>query len=227
MTVRELLLGKTGGKTAWQHLRDRWARGRARERWTEELAKVWNPLGLAPGDLVEIGFADRKAYRVETVLGYRTPPGDPNYVRYGLSEIGAGQVRVLEVMPGQGEGERLLALFELVDEFALDRRLLRVLTDEDVLRQTVPDARGRAVEVDFGKDYETEASVDVFDAEGHSAVDVVSFNYFAQEGEGEGEGEEAYLSVEVLEQAEWMCFYRGHALQKSDVVALGSRAPVG
>lgn len=226
MATRNLFLGNPQGKTAWQHLKSRWAGARQQQVWSTAFARITNPLNLKPGDLVEIGFMDKVGWNVETVLFFRTPDGDPDYIRYALQRIGQTELAMLEVMPGGDEGEpNTLSLFSLIDEFELDEQLLEVLDAEDVLRRTDVDAQGRQVEIDYQKDFVTEATVEIFSKDEVRKVRVFTYNYFtpapadASPDEPQGEG---YLCVEVVEDARWMNFYKGRRLDTSDVLALGT-----
>lgn len=216
MGIRNILLGNPQGKTAWQRLRDGWKKDRERENYERAFARAANPLGLKPGDLVEVGFEDRRSYRVETVLWFHTPTEDPDYTRYGMKDLEAGNLALLEVLPGEA-GAHLYSLFELVDEIDLDLDLLAVLEDEDTLRHTVETDDGGTFEVDYEKDFVTEAELSVFAKEERTIVHVLTFNYGI-----ETDGGEEYLTVEVVEEAEAMNFYRGRKLEETDVVAMGT-----
>jgi hypothetical protein len=214
--IRNILLGNPQGKTAWQRLRDGWKKDRELENYERAFARASNPLRLKPGDLVELGFEDRRSYTVETVLWFHTPTEDPDYTRYGMKDLETGHLALLEVLPGES-GRLLYALFELVDEIDLDLDLLAVLEDEDTLRHTVETDEGETLEVDYEKDFATQAELSVFAKEELTKVQVLSFNYCI-----ETEGGEQYLSVEVVEEAEAMNFYRGRKLDETDVVAMGT-----
>jgi hypothetical protein len=214
--IRNILLGNPQGKTAWRRLRDGWKKDRERENYERAFALASNPLGLKPGDLVEVGFEDRRSYTVETVLWFRTPTEDPDYTRYGMKDLESGQLALLEVLPGEA-GTLLYSLFELVDEIDLDLDLLEVLEDEDTLRHTVETDDGETLEVDYEKDFVTQAELSVFAKEELTCVQVLSFNYCV-----ETEGGEQYLCVEVVEEAEAINFYRGRKLAETDVVAMGT-----
>ena len=221
MALRDVMLGDPKGKSAWRRLKDSWAEGRARDSWSRGFAKVYNPLGLKPGDLVELGFLEQTGFEVEMVLFFQTPAGDPNYVRYGLKRLESNDVALLEVMPGVGEEPRTCSLFELVDDFVLDDRLLAVLDEEEVLQRSVADGDGAEVELDFEKEFVSDARVSIFGAEDqHRDVQVFTYNYFRQDEQGE-----QYLSVEVVEQAEWMNFYLGRRVEENDILALGTATP--
>jgi hypothetical protein len=92
-----------------------------------------------------------------------------------------------------------------------------VLEDEDTLRHTVETDDGETLEVDYEKDFVTQAELSVFAKEELTCVQVLSFNYCV-----ETEGGEQYLCVEVVEEAEAMNFYRGRKLAETDVVAMGT-----
>jgi hypothetical protein len=214
--IRNILLGNPQGKTAWRRLRDGWKKDRERENYERAFALASNPLGLKPGDLVEVGFEDRRTYTVETVLWFHTPTDDPDYTRYAMKDLETGRLALLEVLPGEA-GTLLYSLFELVDEIDLDLDLLAVLEDEDTLRHTVETDDGETLEVDYEKDFVTQAELSVFAKEELTCVQVLSFNYCV-----ETEGGEQYLCVEVVEEAEAMNFYRGRKLAETDVVAMGT-----
>jgi hypothetical protein len=214
--IRNILLGNPQGKTAWRRLRDGWKKDKERENYERAFALASNPLGLKPGDLVEVGFEDQRSYTVETVLWFHTPTDDPDYMRYGMKDLESGQLALLEVLPGEA-GTLLYSLFELVDEIDLDLDLLEVLEDEDTLRHTVETDDGETLEVDYEKDFVTQAELSVFAKEELTKVQVLSFNYCV-----ETEGGEQYLCVEVVEEAEAMNFYRGRKLAETDVVAMGT-----
>ena len=216
MGIRNILLGNPQGKTAWRRLRDGWKKDRERENYERAFALASNPLGLKPGDLVEVGFEDRRTYTVETVLWFHTPTDDPDYTRYAMKDLETGRLALLEVLPGEA-GTLLYSLFELVDEIDLDLDLLAVLEDEDTLRHTVETDDGETLEVDYEKDFVTQAELSVFAKEELTCVQVLSFNYCV-----ETEGGEQYLCVEVVEEAEAMNFYRGRKLAETDVVAMGT-----
>ena len=221
MALRDVMLGDPKGKTAWQRLRDSWSEGRARDGWLRAFAKAYNPLGLQPGDLVELGFLDQTGFEVEMVLWFQTAAGDPNYVRYGLKRLESNDVALLEVMPGVGDEPRTCSLFELVDDFVLDDRLLAVLDEEEVLQRTIADGDGSEVELEFEKEFVSDARVSIFGAEDqHRDVRVFTYNYFRGDEQGE-----QYLTVEVVEEAEWMNFYLGRRVAETDILALGTATP--
>ena len=218
MNMRKLVLGNPQGRTAWQRLKDRWQKEKDGERYAAAFAGAFNPLGLKPGDLVEIGFLDSRALQVETVLWYRTPKGDPDIVRYGLKDLESGALSLLEVLAGGSDNELVHSLFELVDEMDLDRQLLEVLEHEDSLQHTTDG--DQAVAMDYDKDFVTDATLTVFQATELAEFSVTTFNYCH-----EAEESESYLTVEVIADSGWMNFYLGRRLEGTDVSAMGTVAP--
>ena len=134
MGMREVLLGKAGGRTLWQRMRDGWRKGKAAEEWKVQFGRAFNPLRLKPGDLVEIGFVDARTFEVETVLWFRTPEGDPDYVRYGMKDLERGDVgmRGPPRIPGRGEVRdvELIRGRGVVGEVGVDLVAVDVADDE-------------------------------------------------------------------------------------------------
>lgn len=220
MALRDVMLGDPKGKSVWRRLRDGWSESRAHEAWQRAFAKVYNPLGLKPGDLVEVGFLDQTGFEVEMVLWFQTGGGDPDYVRYGLKRLESNEVALLEVMPGVGDEARICSLFELVDDFVLDERLLAVLDDEEVLQRTVADVDGVERDLAFAKEFISEARVSIFGSgDQNRDVHVFTYNYFREDEQGD-----QYLTVEVVDDAEWMNFYLGRRIGETDILALGTTA---
>lgn len=218
MPLRDVMLGAPKGKTAWQRLKSGWAESRAAETWQRGFSKAYNPLGLRPGDVVEIGFLEQTGFEVDMVLWFQSSAGDPDYVRYGLKRMGSSEVALLEVMPGGAGEPRTCSLFELVEDFSLDERLLAVLDEEEVLQRTVVDNNGQEIELDFEKEFVSDAKVSIFGPDNqHRDVRVFTYNYYREDEEGEH-----YLSVEVVDKAEWMNFYLGKRVEETDVLALGT-----
>ncbi len=221
MGLREVMLGDPKGQTAWQRLKTGWARSRAKETWERQIGRAYNPLGLLPEDVVEIGFLEQTGFTVDMVLWFHSPHGDPDYVRYGLKRMEANDVVLLEVMPGVGSEPRTVSLFELVDDSPLDENLLDVLDEEETLRRTIETDDGQANDIDFAKEFVSEAQVRIFGADWeHRQARVFTYNYFREDEQGEH-----YLAVEVVEQAEWMNFYLGKRVDEADILALGTAKP--
>ncbi len=218
MALRDIMLGDSKGKTAWQRLKEGWNQSRAEETWNKKFRRAYNPLGLRPGDVVEVGFLEQTGFVVDMVLWFHSPHGDPDYVHYGLKRMEASDVVLLEVMPGVGTEPRTVSLFELVDDFALDEQLLDVLDEEEVLQRTVDQGDGQAAEMDFAKEFVSEALVRIFAEDNeHREAKVFTYNYYREDEQGEH-----YLAVEVVEQAEWMNFYLGKRIDEADVLTLGT-----
>jgi hypothetical protein len=218
--MRDTLLGKATGRTGWQKIKSGWQASKDREAWQRKFHKAYNPLSLGHGDLVEIGFTDRESFEVQTILWFQTPAGEPDYVRYALKHMGSGELSLLEVIPDGSDGELIHALFELVDEFELDERLIEMMEKEDTLRQTVEDADGKEVVLDYQKDFVVEAQVELFDKETARTLELLTVNYCIEQTDGQ----EAYLAVEVNDTEEWMSFYRGKRIKETDITSYGSVA---
>ena len=196
MGAREIILGRSGGKSAWQHLKDKWAAGRAEERWNKAFARAYNPLGLQPGDLVELSpeltggeVGDDDSYEVDSVIWYATPEGSPDIVRYGLSPMIGGEAgMLLEVMPGEGPGELLHGLFRLQEDIELDDDVVGAL-EADTLTYDAGDGP-----VDFAKDFETEATITAFGKE-HALTEIGAwlFNFY------DPDDETSYVSVDAFD----------------------------
>ncbi len=218
MGIREIALGKTGGKTGWQHLKDRWAASRAEDKWQREFPKAYNPLGIKPGDLVDIGLTDEQSYEVDTVIWYHTPDGLPDIVRYGLQPlIGDGTPRLLEVMPGDGPGELLHSLFEGTED---------MLLDDDIVAQLEADAMDYDFEdgpVEVEKDFETESTVMAFGKE-FALTELAAFTYsfFAVHDEN------LYLSVDALDEPHnTASIYVGRSIDPAQLTIHGIAQPTG
>jgi hypothetical protein len=220
MNMRKLMLGNPRGRTAWQMLKDKWQKEKAAERYATTFAKAYNPLSLKPGDLVELGFVDSRSLTVETVLWYQTAAGEPDIARYGLKDLESGALSLLEAVAGGPDDELVHSLFEFIDEMELDPQLLDVLEHEDSLRHTVEGEGGHPVELDYDKDFVTDATLTVFQATESTTFLVTTFNYCHGTDEGE-----SYLTVEVIADSAWMNFYLGQRLAQTDVAAMGTVSP--
>ena len=213
MSMRELMLGKSGGKTGWQHLKDRWNSAKQQERYDELLAKLPNPLGLQPGDLVDIGWADKDSYEVELLCAYVTPGEDPDFTRYSLRPlIGDGDGCVLEAMPSGEHGELLFSLLEREDDVPLDDETVAMLED-DVLFYP---RRGR--ETEHHKDFEVEVKITVLAADKSSReFGAFCFNFF------EAEDDNSYVAIDALDHpVNTAHVYVGKAVDEGMVDATGT-----
>ena len=70
MSIRERLLGKQGGTTAFQKIKSSWKKSQRKENIETNLHKAYNPLKCRPGDSLELGAIDKKLYEVKKVISY-------------------------------------------------------------------------------------------------------------------------------------------------------------
>ena len=218
MSMRQLLLGNKRGKTGWQRLKDRWAAGKAEDKWEEALADAFNPLGLKPGDLVDLGVSGDESYEVELFCCYRTPDGAPNFARYSLRPlIGDGDALVLEAMPSGELGELIYALFQHDRDVPLDDDAVAMLEAATLVYER------ETGEVEHHKDFETEAKISVLGKDHELQMfDAFCFNFF------DPQNEQSYLAVDALDHPHNTAHvYVGRAIDGAEVEAIGTVMPGG
>ena len=213
-----MLLGKSDGETFFAKVKRNWRDGKNQEERQLQLKRVYNPLKCQPGDTIDIGSIETETYSVKSILHYKTPNQDPNFVRYSLESMtNPNGLQVLEVMPGADSQGETYSMFRQLDEFELDEDLITIMENEDVLTQTVETDSGEEEEFDFIKDFVTEANVTLISQESMQEFQVTGVNYYKQNSD-----EEMYLCVEILEEAEWMQFWEGKRLKSIEVSAMGT-----
>ena len=87
MSVRDMLLGKSGGQTLFSKMKKGWQDSKNREERAKHLSRAYNPLKCQPGDTIELGAIDKTSYQVKSILYYETAPQDPDFVRYSLEPL--------------------------------------------------------------------------------------------------------------------------------------------
>ena len=218
MSMRNIFLGNEQGDTAWQKFKGKWKQSRDAEKVNSELKKAYNPLKVRPGDIVELGLVDKSSYEIETLVWYQTAEGDPDYIRYALKDLQTSKLSLLEVMDDTEMGGLTYAIFQLKDEFDLDEKLIDVIENEDFLQHAVVSDSGEETVCDYAKDFIAEATIHLITKTDFSSYQVTSANYFL---EHENQAE-TYLTIEVIEENEWMSIYEGKKIKSVEVSAIGS-----
>jgi|GEM_PF-2705468 len=214
MGVRELVVGRSSGKSAWQHLKDKWASSRAEDRWQEAFKRAYNPLGLRPGDLVDMGLTGDESYEVDSVIWYATPAGSPDFTRYGLRPlIGDGYPKLLEAMEGDGPGEVIHAIFEPIEDLPLDDELIELLEGAEI-----PHENEHGQQLVYVKDFQTEADVHAFGKDwALTRLATFTFNFY------DPDDEQAYVSVDALDEPHnTASAYEGRAIDAAEINAIGT-----
>ena len=213
MSLHEMVMGKAGGKTGWQHFKDKWAAGQAKDKWQRLAKTACNPLGLKPGDLVDLGLTGDESYEVELWCWYRTGRENPDFARYSLKPmLGDGEIITLEAMPGGESGELILSVLRHDQDVPLDDDSIAMLEADELWYE-----RGGR-EVQHGKDFEVEAEIIVFGKDwAVSEYPAHCFSFY------ELANEQRYVSVDALDHPHNVAHVHvGAAIDEAEVNAIGT-----
>ncbi len=213
MSIRETILGKRNGQTAYEKLKNNWQQNKRQENWQQQFQKAYNPLKLNLNDIFELGSVDPKPFRVKKLFWYETPSQQPDYCRYELHpmEEEGSSPYLLEVMPEGTQKLLIYSHFQLVDEFEMDERLIQIIEEEETLDHTRPQKSGSDLEITYDKDFTTAATLHTFQDQNYDFEEIYCVNYFAQLEK------EVFLTVEISEIKQWMSFFEGEKLRSIEI----------
>ncbi len=214
MSIRETILGKRDGQTAFEKLKDGWHKSKSQQEWEKKFRKSYNPLNLTMGEIFELGAIDPKPFKVSGLYWYETPQHQPDYSRYQLSPLDSEQEPcLLEVMPDGPQKILIYSKFSLIDEFELDEKLLHIIEEEDTLDHTRPSKDGNSVDITFDKDFSTQATLHYFQDLNYKTDEIYCVNYFTEIDQNQ----ELFLTVEISESNQWMSFFEGEKIRSIEV----------
>lgn len=216
MSLRETFLGRSGGKSLFQKWKEGWNKNRNQEVWSGDFDRVFNPLGLKPGQLVDL---PNGSFKVESILAFQSAEGDI-LTRYSLAALEENAFFYLEAMKEGAHGVSY-ALFELADEFELDQNFIRGLQDVDYINHDLGESleAGDEPRTVYDKEFERHYRMQNFSKEAMHETDCHMFGYFRKLGDGK----EEFLSVDIFNAEGWISIFRGFQMRAPDIEAFGSQ----